>query len=273
MFLRIAIGVTATTVVFHALTSLLYHYERQRSGGPWAPTPANACVGAWIGDMCATLLAVFSWPLGWLGRAPRVRGGARPVVLVHGWSLNRASMAILAARLRRDGREAITINYPSMLADTGEKARGLSVRLRAIAKQAPDGRIDVVAHGLGGVAVRAAAKLHGLAPCLGNVVTLGAPHRGTALALLWCGAGLAQLRPGSRFLTDLAFEERLTSTHNVTAIASNVDTIVFPVDLAEYRGALNVTVENVGHHMMLYSGRVYALLKESIDLPPRATNP
>jgi triacylglycerol esterase/lipase EstA (alpha/beta hydrolase family) len=177
-------------------------------------------------------------------------------------------MALIAARLRRDGRPTIAVNYPSMATDAEAKAAFVAQRIRDVAAQTAR-RVDVVAHSLGGVVLRAAALSDDVGAALGNVVTLGSPHRGAALALLWGGAGLAPMRPGSAFLEGLARCDRLVDSANVTAIATSDDAIVFPIDLAYYAGALNVTIENVGHHGLLFSQRVYDLVRENLDAPPR----
>ena len=174
-------------------------------------------------------------------------------------------MLVLAARLRRDGRTALAINYPSLLAETDAKAETIAKALRALAHESPDGKVDVVGHSLGGVLVRAAAKDEAVRALVGNVVTLGSPHRGTALALLGRRFGLIQIRPGSHYLERLAGEDHLADATNLTTIASPFDAIVFPTDNAHWPGAFNVTVESVGHHTLLYSARVYALLRENLD--------
>ena len=55
----------------------------------------------------------------------------------------------------------------------------------------------------------------------------------------------------------------------MTTIASPFDAIVFPTETAHVSGALNVTVDAVGHHALLYSARVYELVRENIELPLR----
>ncbi|TFH26013.1 MAG: alpha/beta fold hydrolase [Myxococcales bacterium] len=224
---------------------------------------------AWLGELMALVAVMLAWPLGWIPRRAPAGYGPRPVVLLHGWSLNRASMEVLAARLRRDGRQVFAVNYPSMQADADAKGAVVAARLREISAATGGGRVDVVAHSLGGVVIRVAATEPGMESLVGNVVTLGSPHRGSALALLWGGAGLGQLRPGSRFLETLTATDKLSERANVTAIASRFDFIVFPLDLAYYAGALNVTIEDVGHHSLLFSQRVYGLVKENLDVAPR----
>lgn len=253
--------------VSHCAVYLLWHYERCRSGACGARL-AGADVGPWLAEGFALLVAVLTWPLGLAGWT-RARGGVgRPVVLVHGWGLNRASMALIAARLRRDGRVVHAEAFEWRRKDLADAAASVAERLRAAAAASGSSTVDVVAYGVGGILVRLAAQAHGASTLLGNVVTLGSPHRGTALALLGLPA-IRDLRPGSSFLDDLVRGEKLPTQAHVAAIASPFDAVVFPFDLAYWPGAFNVTVERVGHCSMLYSERVYTLIAENLDVSPR----
>jgi triacylglycerol esterase/lipase EstA (alpha/beta hydrolase family) len=260
--------IAAAILIFHGGTYLLWLYEARRHG---------ACAGAaifswraWGVEGASLLLVLLTWPFGL--RSPKRRPfdrAIRPVLLVHGWSLNRASMVAIAFRLERDGRTAVAINYPSLLDDTDVKVLTVAREIRRLAASSPDGHVDIVGHGLGGVLVRVAARDAELRALIGNVVTLGSPHHGTALAVLGTRHGLLQIRPGSRFIARLTDEDRFASDASVTTIASPFDAIVFPTDTAHLSGALNVTVDAIGHHALLYSKRIYTLLRENLELPLR----
>jgi triacylglycerol lipase len=253
---------------FHCASYLLWHYERCRSGSCGGRAGAVAA-GPWIAEGLALAAVVVSWPFGLIGWRRSRAGCGRPVVLLHGWGLNQASMALLAARLRRDGRAVHAETLPWQSTDLAASSLALAERLRAVVESSGSSTVDIVAHGVGGVLVRAAAQSHGVGSLLGNVVTLGSPHRGTALAVLGLPAPLGELRPGSAFLDNLARGEPLSTQVNLATIASPFDAIVFPFDLAYCPGAFNVTVEGVGHFSMLYSERVYTLVTENLDLQPR----
>ena len=189
-----------------------------------------------------------------------------------------AFLANAAKGSRKDGRDAYTINYPSLLADSDSKAQAVAEQLRRIVAESGAERVDVVAHSLGGVLTRAAVRWHGADAIVANVVTLGSPHRGTALAILLRSFGLVQLRPESRFLSRLADAEGENSppTHpiNITSIASNFDAIVFPLDCCFPPNALGITVDGLGHFGLLFVERIYELVKENLDAkPPEAIPP
>jgi triacylglycerol esterase/lipase EstA (alpha/beta hydrolase family) len=268
MVLGVLASVAAAVLTFHGATTVLWLYEARRSGA--CPGSVPFSWRAWWVEALAFAVVVVTWPLGHFGgRRPGGARGRRPVLLVHGWSLNRASMLVLAARLRSDGREVLAINYPSLRTETDAKWPTVAAAIRALAQTSPDGRVDVVGHSLGGVLVRAAARDAELRSMIGNVVTLGSPHHGTALAFVGRRYGLIQLRPHSHYLDRLASEDRLAEATNVTTVASPFDTIVFPTDTAHLSGGLNVTIDAIGHHTLLYSARVYALLRENLDHPLR----
>lgn len=269
MLFAIAALFLAATLGFHCVTTLVWVYEQRRGGG-CLDSQTMLRKPAWWLEMLAIALAAVTWPLAWLPRSTAAPGDRRPVALVHGWGWNRASMGLLAARLGRDGRAVYPVQLGPFGADIEARSALLAAELRRISAAAGHTRVDVVAHGLGGLVVRLAALRHAAVPVLGNVVTLGSPHRGTALAFLSRGRLLGGLRPGSGLLRDLEREDELPTSVNVAAVASPMDTIVFPLELAYYTGALNVTVESVGHHTMLYSDRIYRLVKENVDCPMKA---
>jgi triacylglycerol esterase/lipase EstA (alpha/beta hydrolase family) len=257
----------AAVVAYHGFTSLLWLYEKRRHGTPSPRGLSVAGVVAWIGEGLALLLAIVVWPLGLLpGRAVAPGGVGRPVVLVHGWAMNRSSMFVLAARLRRDGRRVYTVNYNGLAAKSDDKACELASNLERIRRESGAERIDFVAHSLGGILLRAVAKYHGGLDYFGNVVTLGSPHRGTALAVMFRRYGLIELRPGSPFLERLAEEDPIAARKvNFTSIYSAADYIVFPTDCSFYPPAFNAELDGIGHMGMLLSERVYDLVKENLD--------
>ena len=270
----------ATTLAYEGATYLLWLYEN-RVHGRWSwRGPRLPYVTSWLGDWAALVFLLCAFPLGWAAssiatsaessRAARLRtGSSRPVLLVHGWCLTRGAMALLAARLRRDGREVYTVRYPSTAADVEVSASALVSTIHRLAAGGEAGPtlVDVVAHGRGGVVVRAAAR-QGCSELLGNIVTLGCPHQGSALAAMLGGRHMAQLQPHSTYLARLNSETEVDVGSQWTSIYSSFDAVVFPTELAYHPGALNIGIDWIGHHALLVSGRVYALAKENLDAHP-----
>jgi 8-oxo-dGTP pyrophosphatase MutT (NUDIX family) len=99
------------------------------------------------------------------------------IVLVHGLWLAGWAMALLAWRLRRSGYRTFLYSYPSVGCGLRENAE----KLRAFVDAIDAGVLHLIGHSLGGVVI------HTMLECCpppqrGRVVTLGSPHRGTAVA-------------------------------------------------------------------------------------------
>lgn len=99
------------------------------------------------------------------------------VVLVHGLWLGGWSLALIARRLARDGFTTYPYSFPTCRLDLRENA----LRLHAFAMQVPEPVVHFVGHSLGGVVIRALFHYYGFERP-GRVVTLGAPHGGSAAA-------------------------------------------------------------------------------------------
>lgn len=257
------------TLAYEGLTYLLWCYETRVHGGPSPRGSWLVYATAWSGDWAALAFLVPASVLGSLGAllgAPSTSPPGTPVVLVHGWGATRGAMALVAARLRRDGRRAHTISYPSMAADIEASATALRRVLQELAATSDTGRLDVLAHGRGALVLKAAVR-QGCAALLRNVVTLGAPHQGTALAALIDARCLRQLQPGCRYLTQLEQDlDEVAAASQWTSIRSTFDAVVFPTELTYQARALNIAIDWVGHHALLLSERAYRLAKENLDV-------
>ncbi|MBS0658378.1 MAG: hypothetical protein JSR82_09070 [Verrucomicrobia bacterium] len=101
------------------------------------------------------------------------RAEGRPLIFVHGLRLWGFDMALLARRLREQGREVRYFRYSAHLRGLDANAARLAERLRAA------GECDVLAHSLGGVVVHAALRKLGAEAPVRRVAALGVPFRGT----------------------------------------------------------------------------------------------
>ena len=254
----------------HWSSYLLFFFESRRGGRSTPFKPPIAAASAWLGEYAAGVLALALWPLGKL-RASTLpaQGPQRPVLLLHDWALNGASMAALAARLRADGRGTLAPTHAVATLESQDQAQaqlnGLLEQLTALAGTGPDGKVDVLTHGTGGLVLRQLLAEAPAAAQIGNMVTLGCPHRGTSIAYVLGGREAQRLRPGSRFLAEL--NEHSPSDHggHYAVVYSTFDALTFPADNAHVDAAMNIRVDLVGHYSMLFSSRVYALARENLD--------
>ncbi len=253
-----------------AATTLLMVYEARVHGQAEASPPCGPLIGAWFAEYLALLGVIALRPFALLpAKSAQPGGGQRPVALVHELGCGRASMAMLAARLRRDGRDAVLVGYShDRAAHTEITSQRLVSQLRRVAEDAGTSRIDVVAHGFGGILLRTIARRYRGTELFGYVVTIATPHSGTSLAHLVSGRAAVELRPESGYLLRLADEDPLPGPLRLTNIVSTFDALVFPPALAYYKPALNITVETIGHFSMVFSARVYDLVWENLGQEP-----
>ena len=82
---------------------------------------------------------------------------------------------------------------------------------------------------------------------------------------------IAQMRPGSPFLCQLIADDAVPGLTDCTSIYSADDALVVPATNAYYPGAYNIEVRGLGHMSLLFSRRVYELVRENLaaELPPR----
>ena len=190
------------------------------------------------------------------------------IILVHGWALNPGSLWLLRRRLLRDGWSPVCyLAYPSLRVDVELAARRLRDLLaRLAADPTHHGPVMLVGHCLGGLVVRCCARRYPV-PQVRRLVTLGTPHQGTQLARI--GGPWARLAPDSKLLRTLNAADHLPQQFDVVAIHSTFDAVILPPANARYAGAFNVQLNNVGHHALLFSSKVYQLLGENLAAPLR----
>jgi len=242
-----------------------------------APRAARA-VGRLVafGAECGlTALLVFLAPLGM--RRPRVRGPApgaqRPVVLLHGYAQHSANFLWLARRLRRDGwTHVYSIAHRPIFGDIAGSAERLGATLDEIRRACHAPALDVVAHSMGGLVARAHVRARAGASGVARLITLGTPHQGTEIfRRLARDPMVAQMRPEADFLRGLA-DAGPPPAVDCVSIYSADDAIVVPPSAAYWPGAFNIEVRGLGHHGLLFSRRVYDLVRENLaaDLAPAA---
>lgn len=188
--------------------------------------------------------------------------GRRSVVLVPGWALPAGTTAVLASRLRTAGWGRVHPLHLGAWRSLDDGARRLADALATLRRTHDVGDVDVIAMGLGGLVVRALLRRDGRAPRIRRVITLGTPHQGT-LAVTWLRIGpwAADVRPGQGAVAALAGD---AVELDAVALASAHDVLLEPPALAYWPGAFNVTLRHVGHLGMLFSPRVWSLVRENL---------
>jgi len=190
-----------------------------------------------------------------------------PVLLVHGINDTGARFDKMRSALRAHGFDsvyAISITPPDA-----------SISLEAMGEQVMDGvrtcmqtteaqKIDIVAFSMGALAVRHALhNLDGLSS-VRRLVSVSAPHHGTLNAYLSRKSGVTQMRPGSRFLSDLNAGGDRWGDLEVFSFWSPLDLVVIPATSSVLAGAHNRAFPVALHHQMLSDNRVIGAVIQAL---------
>ncbi len=244
------------------------------------PEPSGAeLLRAWAAEAVGAV-RVFGWQQPWRWRRfddhlPADARGRRGLLLVHGFVCNRGLWNPWWPRLRAAGVPCIALNlepvfgaidaYPPLIEAAVQ-------RLQAATGVPP----LLVAHSMGGLAVRAwlrdfdgEARVHG-------VVTVGTPHHGTWLARFGLAPNTQQMRQDSRWLRRLATDEPAERYRRFTCFYGHCDNIVFPAVTATLPGADNRHLRGQAHvHMLRHPAVLDAVLRrlqEAADDQPAANS-
>jgi triacylglycerol lipase len=228
-----------------------------------------------IRETLAMFVLVLTYPLrlfyDFRGIRPRDKG-VTPVMLVHGYGANSASMMFLHAMLLRLGwPNVFVISYTPPTANARGLAQQVATHAERIMQSCEADKIDIVCHSMGGVLTRYALINLKLAGKVDTCVTLGSPHRGSRVAGLVPAMGsAAQMRHGSPFVEEVAADGDTPGDVRFYSIWSEFDNFVLPERSALISGnASNIHLPYHGHCSLLYSPmvarQVNDCLRESRD--------
>jgi triacylglycerol esterase/lipase EstA (alpha/beta hydrolase family) len=188
----------------------------------------------------------------------------------------------LATRLRADGYRPYIWGLPGGgLGDIRTTAQALNAFADQVRAQTGAARVDLIGHSQGGLVGRYYIKSLGGAAEVDAMISLGAPHYGTALANLGTLFGgnclgftaCAQMAIGSSFLAALNAGDDTIGNVRYTNIASINDAVVVPYTtafLANNGNNANVRVQSpcflrvVGHVGLALDGTVYSGIQDAL---------
>lgn len=179
----------------------------------------------------------------------------RGVLLVHGFFCNRGIWNPWLRQFYRSGRAFSAVDLEPVFGPIDAYVETIDAAARKL-RHATGKRVVVVAHSMGGVAVRAWLASRDAGDLVHHVVTIATPHGGTRMASRSHSANATQMAIGSAWLTALSAAEsnqtgRVSRTP-VTCFWSECDNIVFPVRAATLVGADNIRLGGVPHVAMVY---------------------
>jgi triacylglycerol esterase/lipase EstA (alpha/beta hydrolase family) len=190
-----------------------------------------------------------------------------PVLLVPGWRDRARKLRHLQQHLLAAGWPAHTVHsleFRNRFGGNVEHADELAAAMRALAGNESGERIDIVAHSMGGLAVRQLLHKHAERAHVRRVVFLGTPHAGTLAAYLDWGQGARDMRRGSAFLNALAAAAPVEPIELIS-IRTPLDMRVFPGASAELSGARNLTIWCAGHRRLLRAPVVLRLVQSVLE--------
>ncbi len=256
--------------IFAALTMFIsVIFARARFADPEFKSDLTAsyppgAFSAMIGDFWANSFGYLNWPRGWTNRdeaANRTKTNERPpVVLIHGWYENQSFWRWMRKRLGQDpSRRMYSLNLWPMSQRIDFFREQLAQRVNHALADSGHDKVTLIGHSMGGLVARAYIKEYG-AEHVERLITLGTPHGGTNLALIWGGKPVRQMRPNSAFLANLDTDPNIRRV-DVHTIASVHDNIVVPFDNALMRNSHQHLLYGVGHGGLLRSEAVARILR------------
>jgi triacylglycerol esterase/lipase EstA (alpha/beta hydrolase family) len=265
-----AFALLVAACVFYVVTSYTHAFWHRRLS-----TPIGRLVRAALLEFGACMLLLPFWPL-WLlvgatyevthAGAGEPRGTRHPVILLHGFAMNRTNWIWLGRRLAKRGIGPLygtSYFSPQTVRRSAAKLARFVDRVRA---RENCERVDIVAHSLGGVVARYYIERLDGAASVGRLVTIGSPHRGTAVARLGALFPSAQeTRADSAFLNELPLAASASHVR-YTSVWSRADAIIEPPESASIVPAGEDRVfDDLGHLSLLLSPRVLDTVAERLS--------
>ena len=192
------------------------------------------------------------------------------VLLVPGWSDRKRVLRPLEKHLLASGwprSHVRAMGFRDRFAGNVEHAHEIADAVDELCADARTARVAVVAHSMGGLALRwYLTRLDGQHR-VERAIFLATPHRGTWLAWLGLGQGARDMRPGSIFLRELnAFP--MPAGVRTTCVRTPLDLRIFPPASTLLDGAAAAVVRSPSHPGMLRNRKVFRLVVDTLLAEP-----
>jgi triacylglycerol lipase len=222
---------------------------------------------AWAGEV-VTAPRVFCWRQPFRSRAVPdflpAGGQRRGVVLVHGYVCNRGLWNPMMVNLRARGVPFVAVNLEPVFGSIDAYVGIIDAAVRRMSSATGLAPV-IVAHSMGGLAVRAwqASSESEVRPH--RVVTIGSPHAGTFLARFGHTPNAQQMRLGHAWQRHLRSHEPPERFGQFTCFYGHCDNIVFPASTATLPGADNRHVPACAHVHMAHHAEVLSEVFRWVD--------
>jgi triacylglycerol esterase/lipase EstA (alpha/beta hydrolase family) len=259
---RGGVAAVAQGMMFSGLYPLVPHAWRALTRHELGSRPVRTALTEW--GMAAAVSALR--PAGFLGLPGRHGKGPRPVILLHGYAMNRANFLPLAYRLARAGLGPIFGFEYWTLGRVAAGARQLGWFIDQVREATGATEVDLVGHSMGGVVARYYVTIAGGDGIAKNLVTLGSPHAGTDVSSLGIGHPTRELVLGSKLIARLANAAPPKRTRT-TVVWSRADSLVPGTVHCELPNAEVIVYDDLGHVALLGSRRVAAEIVTRLSRP------
>jgi triacylglycerol esterase/lipase EstA (alpha/beta hydrolase family) len=251
LFWRGGVAAIAQALMFTGVYPLLPHALRAIGGRREHGRPVRVALAEWAAS--AALSAVR--PAGFLPLPGARTRGPRPIIVLHGYAMNRANFVPLAFRLARAGLGPIFGFEYWTLGRVAAGARQLGWFVDEVRARTGAAEVDLIGHSMGGVVGRYYVALAGGDGAVRRLITLGSPHGGTDVSGMGVGHPTRELVLGSKLCTRLAAAPPPRHTR-ITSIWSRADALVPGGRQPPIPGAEVILYDDLGHVALLGSRRV-----------------
>ena len=244
---------------------------RVQETGP-APRATGAQVlRAWWGEVI-TAPRVFCWQQPFRSSTEpdnlgALSAGRRGVVFVHGFVCNRGFWNPWMARIRPQGVPFIAVNLEPLFGSIDQYADTIEQAVRGV-ELATGLPPVVVAHSMGGLAVRAWLARYDADTRVHRIVTIGTPHQGTWLARFGRTDNSREMAQRSPWLRDLADRSPAARHSLFTCFYGHCDNIVFPASAGTLVGADNRHIAATAHVHMAFQDAVFSEVSRWLSPAP-----
>lgn len=250
-----SMGVLGMTIFAHAIILaiefVLLTVANRRDPAP-VPTVLQL-IGAWWAEVLITP-RVFCWQQPFRSNTqpdhlPPSAAGRVGIVFVHGLVCNRGLWNPWLRRLRKLDVPFVALNLEPVFGAIEGYAPLIEHAVQRI-ERATSTQPLIVAHSMGGLAVRAWICAYRAERRVSRVVTIGTPHRGTLLARFALTLSVRQMRLKGPWLRALEQREASSAYSRFTCFYSHCDNLILPASGATLPGADNRHIDGTAHvHM------------------------
>jgi pimeloyl-ACP methyl ester carboxylesterase len=259
LFWRGGVAAVSDAMMFSGFYPLVPHALRAIGRRREHERPVRIALAEWAMSMALSAMR----PAGFLPLPGARTQGPRPIIVLHGYAMNRANFVPLAYRLARAGQGPIFGFEYWTLGRIAAGARQLGWFVDEVRAQTGASSVDIIGHSMGGIVARYYVALAGGDGAVRHLITLGSPHSGTDLSGMGVGHPTRELLLGSKLCTRMAAAGPPQHTR-MTSIWSRADALVPGARQPPIPGAEVILYDDLGHVSLLGSRRVARAILERL---------